>query len=85
MLEPKKDKYKVCSLLDKALPNFGSQAAEDRQFCQALRNQNRSKGLVWHYINIDAMGLVKYPGETLLLESKQAFFFEDLCSFYSEV
>ena len=49
LLGPKKDKYKVCSLLDKALPNFGSQAAEDSQFCQALRYQNGSKGLVWHY------------------------------------
>jgi hypothetical protein len=54
LLVPKKDKYKVCFLIDKALPNFGSQAFEDSQFCQALRNQNRSKDLVWHYINIDA-------------------------------
>ena len=58
MLGPKKDKYKVCSLLDKAHPNFWVQAAEDSQFCQALRYQNRSKGLVWHYINIDAMIMV---------------------------
>ena len=54
MLGPKKDKYKVCSLLDKANPKFWVQAAEDSQ---ALRYQNRSKGLVWHYINIDAMVL----------------------------
>ena len=27
LLGPKKDKYKVCSLLDKAQPNFGSSAA----------------------------------------------------------
>ena len=46
LLGPKNDKYKVCSLLDKALQIFGPQAAEDSQFCQALRNQNRSKGLV---------------------------------------
>ena len=51
----KEDKYKVCSLLDKAHPNFWVQAAEDIPFCQALRYQNGSKGLVWHYINIDAM------------------------------
>ena len=43
------------ALLDKAHPNFWVQAAEDSQFCQALRYQDRSKGLVWHYINIDAM------------------------------
>ena len=59
MLGPKKDKYKVCSLLDKAHPNFWVQAAEDSQFCQALRYQNRSKGFVWHYINVDAMVDVK--------------------------
>ena len=29
---------------------FTFQAAEDSQFCQALRYQNRSKGLVWHYM-----------------------------------
>ena len=52
LLGPKKDKYKVCSLLDKAHPNFWVQAAEDSQFCQALRYQNRSKGLVRHYILI---------------------------------
>ena len=28
-------------------------------FCQALRYQNRSKSLVCHYINIDAMGHTK--------------------------
>ena len=50
LLGPKKDKYKVCSLLNKAPPNFGSSAAFSCQFCQALRYQNRSKGLVWHYI-----------------------------------
>ena len=55
LLGPKKDKYKVCSLLNKAPPNFGSAAAFSCQFCQALRYQNRSKGLVCHYINIDAM------------------------------
>ena len=55
----KKDKYKVCSLLDKAHPKFWVQAAEDSQFCQALRYQNGSKGLVWHYINIDTMGIPK--------------------------
>jgi len=44
LLGPKKDKYKVCSLLDKAQPNFGSTAAFSCQFCQALRYQNRSKG-----------------------------------------
>ena len=54
-LGPKKDKYKVCSFLNKAPPNFGSSAAFSCQFCQALRYPNRSKGLVWHYINIDAM------------------------------
>ena len=55
LLVPKKDKYKVCSVLDKAHPDFLVQVAEDSQFCQTLRYQNRSKGLVWHYINIDAM------------------------------
>ena len=55
LLGPKKGKYKVCSLLNKAPPNFGSSAAFSCQFCQALRYQNRSKGLVCHYINIDAM------------------------------
>ena len=43
------DKYKVCSLHNKAPPNFGSSAAFSCQFCQALRCQNRSKGLVCHY------------------------------------
>ena len=56
MLGPKKDKYKVCSLLNKTQPNFGSAAAFSCQFCQDLRYQNRSKGLVCHYINIDTMG-----------------------------
>ena len=60
LLGPKKDRYKVCSLLDKAHPKFWVQAAEDSQFCQALRHQNGSKGLVWHYINIDAMAVVIY-------------------------
>ena len=55
LLAPKKDKNKVCSLLNKAQPNFGSSAAFSYQFCQALRYQNRSKSLVWLYINIDAM------------------------------
>ena len=55
LLGSQKDKYKVCSFLDKAHPNFWVQAAEDSQFCQALRYQNESKGLVWHYINIDAI------------------------------
>ena len=32
------------------------QAAEDGQFCQALRYQNGSKGLMWHYINQPTMG-----------------------------
>ena len=41
LLEPKKDKYKVCSLLAKVHKNFW-----DSQFCQALRYQNRSRGLV---------------------------------------
>ena len=59
LLGPKKDKYKVCSLLNKAPSNFGSLAAFSCQFCQALRYQNRSKGFVWHYINIDAMGNTK--------------------------
>ena len=49
------DKYKACSLLDKVHPKFWAQAAEDSQFCQAIRYQNGSKGLVWHYINIDTM------------------------------
>ena len=40
LLGPKKGKYKVCSLLDKAHPNFWVQAAEDSQFCQGLRYQN---------------------------------------------
>ena len=56
LLGPKKDKFKVCSLLNKAPSNFGSSAAFRCQFCQALRYQNRSKGFVWHYINVDAMG-----------------------------
>ena len=43
------------SLLDKAHPDFWVQAAEDSQFCQALEYQNGSKGLVWHFIIIDAM------------------------------
>ena len=43
LLGPEKDKYKVCSLLDKA------------HFCQTLRYQNWGKGLVWHHVNIDAM------------------------------
>ena len=55
LLVPKKDKYKLCSLLDKAHPKFQVQAAEDSQICQNLRYQNRTKGLVWRYINIDAM------------------------------
>ena len=55
LLGSQKDKYKVCSFLDKAHPNFWVQAAEDNQFCQALGYQNKSKDLVWHYINIDAM------------------------------
>ena len=49
LLGPKKDKYKVCSLLNKAPPNFGSSAAFSCQFCQAHRYQNRSKGLVCRY------------------------------------
>ena len=48
LLGSKKDKYRVCSLLDKAHPKFWVQAAEDFQFCQALRYQNGNKGLVWH-------------------------------------
>ena len=56
LLGPKKDKYKVCSLLHKAPPNFGSTAAFSCQFCQALKFQIRSKGFVCHYINIDTMG-----------------------------
>ena len=59
LLGPKKDKYKVYSLLNKAQSNFWVQAAEDSQFCQALRYQNRSRGLVWHYNNIDAMVIRK--------------------------
>ena len=51
-LGPKKDKYKICSLLNKAQPDFGSSAAFSCQFCQTLRYQNRSKGLVCHYIQI---------------------------------
>ena len=47
MLGPKKDEYKECSLLNKA--QFWFQSAEDSQFYQALRYQNGSKGLVWHY------------------------------------
>ena len=57
MLGPKKDKYKVCSLLDKAHPKFWVQAAEDSQFCQAPRCQKRCKGLAWHYNNIDTIVL----------------------------
>ena len=60
LLGSKKDKYKVSSLLNKAQPNFGSSAAFSCQFCQALRYQNRSKGLVCHYINIDTMHGTKY-------------------------
>ena len=48
LLGPKKGKYKVCSLLNKAPPNFGSSAAFSCQFSQALRYQNRNKGFVWH-------------------------------------
>ena len=55
LLAPKKDKNKVCSLLNKAQSNFGSSAAFSCQFCQVLRNQNKSKGFVWQYINVDAM------------------------------
>ena len=55
LLRPKKDEYKVCSLLNKAQPNFGSSAAFNCQFSQALRYQNRSKGLLLQYINIDPM------------------------------
>ena len=36
LLGPKKDKYKVCSLIDEAHTNFWVQAAEDSQSCQAL-------------------------------------------------
>ena len=54
LLGPEKDKCKVCSLLDKA-HKFWVRAAEDSQFCQAIRYQNESKGLVWHYFNIDTM------------------------------
>ena len=49
LLGPKKDKYKVCSLLDSTLKILGPGSwptAEDSQFCQALKCQNRSKGLV---------------------------------------
>ena len=46
LLGPKKVKYKVCSLLNNAPPNFGSSAAFSCQFCKALRYKNRSKGLV---------------------------------------
>ena len=58
MLGPKKDKRKVCSLLDSTSKILGPGSwptVEDSQFCQALGYQNRSKGLVWHYIDIDAM------------------------------
>ena len=48
LLGPKKDEYKICSLLDKAHPKFWVQAVEDSQFCQGLRYQNGSKGLVRH-------------------------------------
>ena len=51
--------YTIPSLLNKAPPNFGSSAAFSCQICQALRYQNRSKCLVWHYINIDAMHYTK--------------------------
>ena len=54
----KNDKCKVCSLPDSTLKILGPGSwptPEDSQFFQALRYQNRSKGLVWHYINIDAM------------------------------
>ena len=34
---------------------LGLRAAEHSQFWHALRYQNKSKGLVWHYINIDPM------------------------------
>ena len=36
------------------------QAAEDSQFCQALRYQNGSKGLMWHYINQPTMQQCMY-------------------------
>ena len=46
LLGPKKDKYKVFSLLDKAHTKFWVQAAEDSQFCQALRwISKRKQGL----------------------------------------
>ena len=45
----------MINIKNKAYPKFWVQAAEDSQFCQALRHQNRSKGLVKQYINIDAM------------------------------
>ena len=38
LLGPEKDKCKVCSLLDKA-HKFWVRAAEDSQFCQAIRYQ----------------------------------------------
>ena len=50
LLGPKKDKYKLCSLLAKAHKKFWVFSWLDSQFCQALRYQNRSRGLVWHYI-----------------------------------
>ena len=59
LLGSQKDKYKVQSLLDNTPQILGLQAAEDSQFCQALRYQNKSKSLVWQYMNIDAMVLGK--------------------------
>ena len=46
LLGPKKDKYKVCSLLAKAHKKFWVFSWLDSQFCQAFRYQNRSRGLV---------------------------------------
>ena len=42
LLGPQKDKYKVCLLLDKANPKFWVQAAEDSQFCQAIKTEGRA-------------------------------------------
>ena len=53
LLGPKKGKYKVCSLLANAHKKNWVFSWLDSQFCQALRYQNGSKGLVWHYINLE--------------------------------
>ena len=77
MLGPKKDKCKVCSLLDSTPKILGPGSwptAEDSQFCQVLGYQNKSKGLVWHYIDIDAMGHIAHKIRAILKNKSTSFF-----------